>query len=146
MCARACAWNVMSQNEKPTYNTIAVTLFWKVLNRKKENKIIKKWSRNGISFKIQAIRFWALPFLREVLLFFTITSFPYCILERTLKSTEMSAVSWSSLDESRSKEFENHFECQLKSMQDGLANFIYILLQKVNRFINKVVNVMLCFW
>ena len=34
---------------------------------------------------------------------------------------------------------------RLKSMQNGVVDFNYYLLQTVNRFMNKFVNLMLCF-
>ena len=34
----------------------------------------------------------------------------------------------------------------LKSVKNALVDFIYFLLLKVNRFISKIVNVMLCFF
>ena len=33
---------------------------------------------------------------------------------------------------------------RLKSVQNGVADFNYFLLLKVNRFLNKVINIMMC--
>ena len=32
----------------------------------------------------------------------------------------------------------------VKSVQNGVADFNYLLLQKFNRFVSKVINVMVC--